>query len=486
MTAGTCGRGRTRPRRGPAAVRVAPLQGALGPGQVLVGGAAALLGQHGLLGHPALAGPASPQPPSVKRSPSLPPVNTSSRATWSATAPRRAPGGPRRWPTGARRTGAAPGPRWRRPGGARPCPSTWPPGWWSRPSRRAGSTRRAQQDAAHPRILRSLPTTPTSPGPRNGSSPPASSASAGETRSSEEQVHAWGTGCAGRRPAGGARPDGRRLRRRRRRGRRRQPAGPRRQKIGLVFDSAGRGDKSFNDSAAAGLDATKRGSATRSRSRTSRRARTAPTARRSSTPGRRRLRAAIPGSASRSPPTSSRRPRRTPTCSSWPGSTSSTRSAPRRKTACLGFKEHEGSFHRRTAAALKSEQHGRLRRRPGGRADRSSRPATRRASSTSTRPRARTSRSWSTTPATPSRPSPTRPRARAGPQADRPGRRRALPRRRFDRQRGGRRGRRQPEVRHRGRLRPEPDRQPGRAEVDPDLDAQAGRHRRAGPASRSS
>jgi basic membrane protein A len=28
-------------------------------------------------------------------------------------------------------------------------------------------------------------------------------------------------------------------------------------KVGLVFDSAGRGDKSFNDSAAAGLDAAR-------------------------------------------------------------------------------------------------------------------------------------------------------------------------------------------------------------------------------------
>ena len=38
--------------------------------------------------------------------------------------------------------------------------------------------------------------------------------------------------------------------------------------------------------------------------------------------------------------------------------------------------------------------------------------------------------------------------------------------------------RRQEGLRHRRRLRPEPDRQPGRAEVDPHLDAQAGRQRR--------
>src|SRR4029453_3266197 len=47
---------------GPAAAGVAPLKGPLGPGQVLVGGAAALLDQHGPGGDAALAGPAGPRP----------------------------------------------------------------------------------------------------------------------------------------------------------------------------------------------------------------------------------------------------------------------------------------------------------------------------------------------------------------------------------------------------------------------------------------
>ena len=66
----------------------------------------------------------------------------------------------------------------------------------------------------------------------------------------------------------------------------------------------------------------------------------------------------------------------------------------------------------------------------------------------------------------------------AGPEADRPGRRRHLPRLRRHRGRGHLDRRRRAEVRHRGRLRPEPDRQRGRAEVDPHLHAQAGRQRR--------
>src|SRR5215207_5443897 len=46
----------------PAAARVAALKGPLGPGQVLVGGAAALLGEDGAIGHAPLAGPAGPRP----------------------------------------------------------------------------------------------------------------------------------------------------------------------------------------------------------------------------------------------------------------------------------------------------------------------------------------------------------------------------------------------------------------------------------------
>src|SRR4029453_4054915 len=89
----------------------------------------------------------------------------------------------------------------------------------------------------------------------------------------EEQVHAWGTGCAGRRPAGGARPDGgppaggaTKTKAPPRAGAGTHKEGARSggggdqaeaKKVGLVFDSAGRGDKSFNDSAAAGLEAAK-------------------------------------------------------------------------------------------------------------------------------------------------------------------------------------------------------------------------------------
>ena len=56
---------------GPAAVRVAPLQGTLGPGQVLVRCGCAPRSAWPAR-HPALAGPAGPEPPSVKRSPSRP------------------------------------------------------------------------------------------------------------------------------------------------------------------------------------------------------------------------------------------------------------------------------------------------------------------------------------------------------------------------------------------------------------------------------
>ena len=153
----------------------------------------------------------------------------------------------------------------------------------------------------------------------------------------------------------------------------------------------------------------------------------------------------------------------------------------KKNLTCLGFKEHEGSFIVGAAAALKSKSNtvGFV----GGQEVeliKKFQAGYEAGVKYINETEGKTSRSWSTTPATPSRPSPTRPRARSWPSSRsartptcsttppaRPGNgviAEAAAKQKYAIE----------------RLRPEPDRQPGRAEVDPDLDAQAGRHRRAG------
>ncbi len=247
-------------------------------------------------------------------------------------------------------------------------------------------------------------------------------------------MHAWGTGCAGRRPAGRARPDGGRVWRRRRRGRRhRHRRRHRRGQEGRagVTTSAGRGDKSFNDSAAAGLDAAKQklGDKIEVKEIDPEQGRLQPQGD-PRLPGRRRLRACCSGSASlfirghrRVGQGEHRRPR-SPVVDVF----DDTLHREGQNLTCLGFKEHEGSFIVGAAAALKTKsntvgfvggQEVELIKKfqAGYEAGVKYINETR---------RARTSRSWSTTPATPSEAF-TRPGQGqgAGPEADRPGRRRA-------------------------------------------------------------
>ncbi len=298
-------------------------------------------------------------------------------------------------------------------------------------------------------------------------------------------MHAWGTGCAGRRPAGRARPDGGRVWRRRRRGRRRRHRRRhRRGQEGRRWSTTSAAGATSRSTTRPGPGSTRpsRSRATRSRSRT-----IEPNADGSN---RKELLDSladegyglifgigflfsedIAKSATESPDT---------TFAVIDGFADSC-TQPDSNLLCLGFKEEEGSFLVGAAAALKTKsnivgfvggQRGRPHQEVPGRL-RGGRQVHRRPGRQGRQGPGRLRRQHPR-----GLPQPGQGQG-AGPEADRRGRRRHLPRLRRHRGRGHLDRRRQADLRHRGRLRPEPHRQRGRAEVDPHLHAQAGRQRRA-------
>ena len=144
-------------------------------------------------------------------------------------------------------------------------------------------------------------------------------------------------------------------------------------KVGLAYDIGGRGDKSFNDAAAAGLDKAKTELGRRDQG-----ARGRSTARPSSDKDARlqaavRRRATTRSSRSASPtrdPTPARSPRPPRTTRTSSSRSSTTRRRRARQRASLIFAEEQGSFLVGAAAALKTQdRQRRLRRRRQGRPD---------------------------------------------------------------------------------------------------------------------